>query len=160
MFHLCFSYVCCKCVYHMFHAFVANVFWMLHTCYKGFQVFHVFFASVSDVYFKCFICLQTHVVNVSSRYFKSRSGVAHVAMAPVAGGQRPAAGLRLLPRAFLAWRASPSPPHPFPFLLSISLRWFELDEKPYPTSTQTPTKVVAPGGPTAARCSRSGPGAS
>jgi hypothetical protein len=29
------------------------------------------FASVSDVCFKCFICLQAYVANVSSRYFKS-----------------------------------------------------------------------------------------
>jgi hypothetical protein len=47
-------------------------------------------------------------------------------MAPVAGGQRPAIGLRLLSRAFLTWRASPSPLPPHPSLPYISLRLFEL----------------------------------
>jgi hypothetical protein len=35
------------------------------------------FASVSEA---CFICLQTYVASVASEYFKSRSGVVHVAM--------------------------------------------------------------------------------
>ena len=50
-------------------------------------------------------CLHTYVANVSSGCFKSRSGVTHVAMAPVAGRQQPAAGLQLLPHAFLGRRA-------------------------------------------------------
>jgi hypothetical protein len=58
-----------------------------------------FFASVSNICFKCFVYLQTHIVNVSYGCLKSRSDVAHVAMAPVAGEQRPAAWLRLLPCA-------------------------------------------------------------
>jgi hypothetical protein len=41
----------------------------------------------------CFICLETYVANVSSGCFKSRICIAHVAMMPVAGGQRPTAGL-------------------------------------------------------------------
>jgi hypothetical protein len=51
-------------------------------------------------------------------------GVAHAAMAPVASGQRPTAGFRLLPRAFLAQRTSPSPLPPIPSLPSISGRSF------------------------------------
>jgi hypothetical protein len=51
-----------------------------------FQVFSVFFSSVLDACFKCFICLQTYIANVSFECFKSRSSVAHVAMASVAGG--------------------------------------------------------------------------
>jgi hypothetical protein len=33
----------------------------------------------------CFICLQTYVANVLSRYFKSRFGIARVVIAPMAG---------------------------------------------------------------------------
>jgi hypothetical protein len=33
------------------------------------------FLSVSDAYFKCLICLQTHAANVSYECIKSRSGV-------------------------------------------------------------------------------------
>jgi hypothetical protein len=72
-----------KKILHMFHTYVASVFiWILHMfCNVFFQVFLGVFASVSDACFKCFICLQTHVVNIFSyRYFKSRSSVAHVAM--------------------------------------------------------------------------------
>jgi hypothetical protein len=71
----------------MFHAYVANV--LLGCCVRVamvFKCFMCFFASVSDAYFKCFICLQMYVVNVSSGYFKNRSGVAHVATAPMVGG--------------------------------------------------------------------------
>jgi hypothetical protein len=125
---------------HMFHTYVASVFiWMLRTWCNGFQVFHLFvFASVSDSFFKCFIYLRTYIANASSACFKSRSGVAHVAMASVAAGQWLARGLRLQPCAFLTRRASSSPLPPFPSLPSISLRQFELDRKPYPMSTQTP----------------------
>jgi len=40
---------------------------------------------VSSVCFKCFACFQPHVASVSTG-----SGGAHIAMAPVASGQRPA----------------------------------------------------------------------
>jgi hypothetical protein len=39
------------------------------------SVFSGVFANVSDACFKCFICLQTYVASVVSRYFKSRLGV-------------------------------------------------------------------------------------
>ena len=81
----------------MFHAYVGNV---LSGCFvrvvKVFNCFMCFFASASDAFFKCFICHQTYVANILYGCFKNRSDVARVAMATVAGGQRPAAGLRLL----------------------------------------------------------------
>ena len=83
-----FSDVCCKCVY-LDVAYVLQVcckcfIWMLRMFYSGFSYV---FASVSDACFKCFICLRMlQVLSVVSGYFKSRSDIAHVAMAPVAGG--------------------------------------------------------------------------
>jgi hypothetical protein len=68
------------------------------------MVFHVFlgvFENVSDACFKCFICLQTYV----AKCFKSRSGAAQVAMAPVSGGQLSGKGFG----SYLARRASSSP---------------------------------------------------
>jgi hypothetical protein len=58
---------------------------MLQVFYLDVAYVLQWFSSVSDVYFKCFIFLRTYVANVSSECFESRSGVAHVAMAPVAG---------------------------------------------------------------------------
>ena len=61
---ICFPHIasvlsgCCVCV-----AMVSSV-----SC--------VFFANVSDACFKRFICLETYVVSVASRCFKSRSDVA------------------------------------------------------------------------------------
>jgi hypothetical protein len=46
----------------------------------AFQVFSCVFASVSDVSLKCFIYHQTHGANVLSECFKSKWGVAHVAI--------------------------------------------------------------------------------
>jgi hypothetical protein len=64
MFHLFFhTYVAFVFIWmlHMFHTYVVSVLiWMLHM----FWIFSGVFASVTDAYFKCFICLQTHVVNV------------------------------------------------------------------------------------------------
>jgi hypothetical protein len=82
-------HVCCKCVYldvaYVSHICCKCFIWMLHMFSNGFSsVFQMFSASVSDLCFKCFICLQTYIVNVLSQCFKSRSGVAHVAMALVA----------------------------------------------------------------------------
>jgi hypothetical protein len=119
MFYLVFfSDVCCKCVY----LDVANVsyicckcfIWILHMFCNGFaSVFRVFFASVLDTCFKCFICLQMYVANVSSECFKSRLNIAHVIMVPVDGGQRPAVGLRLLPHVTrLALLSLLAPPFP------------------------------------------------
>jgi hypothetical protein len=68
---------CCKCLSRCCVR-VVNVF----KCF----MFHVFFASVLETFFECFIYLQTYVSNILSAYFKSRSGVTHVAMAPVADG--------------------------------------------------------------------------
>jgi hypothetical protein len=84
-----------------------------------FQVFLGFFASVSDACFKRFICLQTYVANALSGCFKSILGVAHIAMALVASGQRLATGLRLLHRA--ACLALSSPLLSIPSLLFPSL---------------------------------------
>ena len=120
-----FSDICSKCVYldvaYVSHICCKCFIWMLHIFCNGFSsVFSGVFASVSDVCFKCFICLQTYVVNVSSKYFKSRSGVVHVATAPVAGEQWPTTGLRLLPCAACLALFSPLPP--LPSLPSISPR--------------------------------------
>jgi hypothetical protein len=41
------------------------------------SVFLDVFASVSDTYFKCFICLHTYITSVASKYFKSRLSVAY-----------------------------------------------------------------------------------
>ena len=74
----------------MFHTYVASVLRGRCICFAmTFQVFSGVFANVSDVCFKCFICLQTYVASVSSGYFKSISDIAHVVMASMAGGQRP-----------------------------------------------------------------------
>ena len=85
--------------------------------------------------FTCFTCFHTYVVNVLSGYFKSSSGVAHVAMAPVAG----------VTVAFLARHASPSSPFPSPpspcHGSSSSMG------KPYLISAHAPVEVVASGGP-------------
>ena len=72
-----FSYVCCKCVY-------LHVAYVSHICYKCFiwmlRLFAMIFKcflSVSDICFKCLIYLQMYIVSLASRYFKSRSDVAH-----------------------------------------------------------------------------------
>jgi hypothetical protein len=77
------SDICCTCfiwVLHTFHIMlqvvnsdVAYVLQWLHTC----------FPRVSDLYCKCFQLFWTYVANVSSRYYKIRSGVAHVAVGPI-----------------------------------------------------------------------------
>jgi hypothetical protein len=55
----------------MFHTYVASVLiCMLHMFWIFFHVFSGIFASVTDAYFKCSICLQTHVENASSGCFK------------------------------------------------------------------------------------------
>jgi hypothetical protein len=41
-----------------------------------FNCFHVFFGNALEACFKCSICLETYVANISSGCFKSRSGVA------------------------------------------------------------------------------------
>jgi hypothetical protein len=104
MFHLCFLDACCNCVY-------LDVAYVSHICCMYFIrtlcivamvfkcVFLVCFSSVSESCFKCFICLQMYVAIVASRCFKVDQRCLHVAMAPVAGGQRLVAWLRLLPRA-------------------------------------------------------------
>jgi hypothetical protein len=67
---------CCTCFTHMLQVFYLDV---AYVC-NGFQVFFRCFVSVSDICFKCFICLQTYVASVVFRRFKSRLSVAHVAM--------------------------------------------------------------------------------
>jgi hypothetical protein len=64
---------CCIYFTHMLQVYLDDG----YIC-NDFQVFSRIFASVSDVFFKCFICLLLHVASGTSEYFKSRSGVAHV----------------------------------------------------------------------------------
>jgi hypothetical protein len=100
------KYACCKPMLQMFKVFQTYVANVLCRCLK----------SISW----CCKCLFTHVLSVSSVFrcisqmfhldvLNIDRGVAHATMVPVAGEQRPAAGLRLLPHAFLAQRTSPSP---------------------------------------------------
>jgi hypothetical protein len=60
-----------------------------------FQVFLCVFLNVSDAYFKCFICLQTHVANVSSECIKSRSDVRDSPAAAACYGAPPSSSGRL-----------------------------------------------------------------
>ena len=46
---------------------------MLRTFSKVFKCFSDVFVSVSDICFRCFICLQMYVSSVAFGYFKSRS---------------------------------------------------------------------------------------
>jgi hypothetical protein len=132
------SYICCKC-------FI----WMLHSCCKGFQVFHVFFCKCVQTYvFKCFIRLQTYVANVLYGCIKSRSDVAHVVMVPVVGERRHAASV--LPRAARLALSSP------PFSFSPSHHGSSSSVRnPIRRAHKRPREMVAPGGPTATRCSHS-----
>jgi hypothetical protein len=62
---------------HMFHTYVAiALFGCCISFEMAFQIFSSVFISVSDVCFKCFIHLQTYVINVLFGCFKSKSGVA------------------------------------------------------------------------------------
>jgi hypothetical protein len=50
---------------HMFHTYVASLLSGCCICFAmAFHVFSGVFVSVSDAYFKCFICLQTYIANV------------------------------------------------------------------------------------------------
>jgi hypothetical protein len=94
-------HICCKLLFLMFHLFFqtyfASVFmlmlYMFHTYVASviakslrmfcndFKVFFSVLVSVLDVYFKCFICLSDACCKCCIWItFKSRSGVAHVAM--------------------------------------------------------------------------------
>jgi hypothetical protein len=71
---------CVPNVSSVFQKHVASVFilgvaiWILHMYYNGFSsIFSDIFANISDACFKCFICLQTYVANISSGSFKNRS---------------------------------------------------------------------------------------
>jgi hypothetical protein len=60
----------------MFETYVASVLSGYCICFSmACQVFSCVVASVLDACFKCFIYLQTYVVNVSCGYFQNRSGV-------------------------------------------------------------------------------------
>ena len=73
VFHSDVSYVFTHTL-QVFHLDVAYVLQWLHTCFPG----------VSDVYMlKVFQLFQIYVASVSSRCYKSRSGVAHVAVGPI-----------------------------------------------------------------------------
>jgi hypothetical protein len=62
---------------HMFYTYVASV---LSGCYvyvaMVFKCFHIFF-QVFQTFFKCFIYLLLYVASIASKYFQSRSDVAH-----------------------------------------------------------------------------------
>jgi hypothetical protein len=61
----------------MFETYVVSVLSGCCICFlMACQVFSGVVASVLDACFKCFIYLQTYVVNVLSEYFQNRSGVA------------------------------------------------------------------------------------
>jgi hypothetical protein len=72
-----FLFGCCIYFTHMLQEFLSGC---LHIFWNVFSSVLSVFASVSYACFKCFICLQTHVANVSPGCFKSRSSVVHVAM--------------------------------------------------------------------------------
>jgi hypothetical protein len=82
-----------------------------------FQAHILSVSSVSDLFCKCFIWM----------FFKNRSGVAHVSMASVAGGQQPT---QSFPPAVQLGLFYPLPP--LPFLPSISLWQFELGGQTLP----------------------------
>jgi hypothetical protein len=71
--------VYCKCVYldiaYVSHMWCKYFIWILRMFYMVFKCFSGVFASVSDAYFKCFICLQTYVASVASGCFRTKSGV-------------------------------------------------------------------------------------
>jgi hypothetical protein len=122
MFHLSFSDVYCKCVFiwrlHMLHAYVANV--LSGCCVHVAKIFKCFcvFLYVPDACFKCFICLQTYVVNFHLDVSKVDR------MLYILQWHRSLAD-NGLPHGFgsyLVRSASPSPLSPLPFLPSISLR--------------------------------------
>jgi hypothetical protein len=86
-------HVCCKRLFLMFCLFLdvrckrvyLDVAYVSHICCKVFYLDVVYvcncgFASVSDACFKCSICLHIYVASVVFGYFKSRLGLAHVAM--------------------------------------------------------------------------------
>jgi hypothetical protein len=95
-------------MFEVFYQDVAYIAMVLYACFKCFrlmlQVLHLDVAKVDlnvayvamaiHACFKCmfqiFHLLQTYVASVSFRCFKGRSRRAHVVMAPVVGGQRPA----------------------------------------------------------------------
>jgi hypothetical protein len=97
--------------------------------------------------------LQTYVANILSGCFKSRLGVPHVAVAPVAC-RRALALTSCLPRAARLALSSPSPPFPSLHLVAaVQARWETL-----PDEHANARGGGGLGGPTAAQCSRSGPG--
>jgi hypothetical protein len=73
-----FSSGCCKKrMFQVFQVFNTQVFHLdvEYVC-NGFQIFSRC-SSVSDAYFKYFVCLLLYVTSVTSGYLKNRSGVAH-----------------------------------------------------------------------------------
>jgi hypothetical protein len=73
---------CCICFTHMLQVFYMDVAYVLVL-----QCFSCVFASVSDICFKCFICLQTYVVNVAFGCSKSRLCVASPSLLSAASSQ-------------------------------------------------------------------------
>jgi len=72
-----FLFWCCICFTDMLQVFLSVYF----ICFAmASQVCSGAFAIVSDTRFKCFICLQIDVVNISSGCFKSRTSIVRIAM--------------------------------------------------------------------------------
>jgi hypothetical protein len=70
--------------------------YMLRMFYNGFSWVFMCFCMCLRHMFQIFHLLQMYVANILWGCFKNRSGDAHVSLTPVAGGQRPAIGPRLL----------------------------------------------------------------
>jgi len=87
----------------MFHTYVASVLSECYICLQWFQVFLGVFASVSNTYFKYFICLQTYVGSVASGCFTSRSGVTYVTIRTRSGGDASGPTRGLMVRAAFGW---------------------------------------------------------
>ena len=63
--------ICFKC-FQLFYTYVYKYFiWMLHMFAMVFKCFSGVFVSVSNAYFKCFICLLLYIATVISECFKS-----------------------------------------------------------------------------------------
>jgi hypothetical protein len=70
--------VCFIWMLHMFHIYVASVLSRCCICLQWFSsLFSRVFAGVSDICFKCFICLFFYIASIASKYVKSKSDVAH-----------------------------------------------------------------------------------
>jgi hypothetical protein len=148
----CYGYTCIFQVFQMFQTYVASA----SVCCKSRSGCCIYIAMTIHTRFKCFICFRCKLQMFHLDISKVDPVLYMFAMALVTSGQQPVTGLRLLPRAFLACCASPSPLLFLAFPLSRRGSSSSTG-KPYPTSERTPAEMAASGRPTAARCLRGGP---